>query len=44
MMNGGAASWKSSKYETTADSTTEVECIISSEEAKGKGLDKEVHC
>jgi hypothetical protein len=34
MINGGAVSWKSSKQETVADSTIEVEYIAASEAAK----------
>jgi hypothetical protein len=34
LLNGGAMSWKSSKQETTADSTTEAEYIATSEVAK----------
>ena len=34
MLNGGAVSWKSSKQETTADSTTEAEYIVAVEAAK----------
>ena len=33
-LNGGAVSWKSSKQETTVDSTTESEYIVTSEAAK----------
>ena len=34
MIGGGAVSWKSSKQETTADSTTEAEYITASEEQR----------
>jgi hypothetical protein len=34
IINGGAVSWKSSKQETVADSTIEVEYIAASEAAK----------
>ena len=34
ILNGGADSWKSSKQETTADSTTEAEYIAASDAAK----------
>ncbi|KAL0367194.1 UNVERIFIED_CONTAM: hypothetical protein Sradi_3609500 [Sesamum radiatum] len=33
-LNGGVIAWKSSKQTTTANSTTEVECIAASEAAK----------
>ena len=34
MLNGGAVSWKNSKQETVADSTTESEYIAATEAAK----------
>ena len=33
-LNGGVVSWKSSKQETTTDSTSESECIAAFEVAK----------
>ena len=33
-LNGGASRWKSSKQDTVADSTIEVEYIVASEAAK----------
>ena len=41
-INGGVVSWKSSKQETMADSTTEAEYIAASEAAKKRCLDKKV--
>ena len=43
MLNGGVDNWKSSKRETTTDSTTELEHIVASDGSKGSSLHKEVH-
>ena len=42
-LNDGTVRWKSSKQETTMDSTTELEYIDASYGSLGSGLDKVVH-
>ncbi|KAL0427250.1 UNVERIFIED_CONTAM: Retrovirus-related Pol polyprotein from transposon TNT 1-94 [Sesamum latifolium] len=41
--NGGVVVWKSSKQDTTVDSTTEAEYIVASEAAKKGGMDEKLH-
>ena len=42
-LNGGVVSWKSSKQEMAADSTTKLEYIVAFDGSYGSGLDKVVH-
>ncbi|KAJ8499523.1 hypothetical protein OPV22_010075 [Ensete ventricosum] len=42
-LNRGVVSWKSSKQDTTADSTIEAEYIAVVEEARRRGVDEEFH-